>query len=338
LSEVTRPDGQTVTFEYDPLGRRISKRFLHNITRWVWDGDKPLHEWCETTADIPSQQPASLITWIFEANSFAPTAKLTQENSYSIVCDHLGTPFAMYNSQGNLTWQMQLDNYGAVRQGKGQAQDCPFRYQGQYEDVETGLYYNRFRYYSPEEGMYISQDPLGLASGVLNLYSYVSDVNSLIDVYGLYPLWDPITMRWRDSVTGRFQVRPTDLLKTEPGEAFFWSGRTNGIGGADIAEKIARSENGTTLEMLIEKHGIVMPAWDPSNPINTREWTLMPGGYAEGVSGSARGVIGEDLRPGNIWEGEEIKKLKSNPRVTDIVTIDPATQARQTIYTACPKV
>ena len=47
--------------------------------------------------------------------------------------------------------------------------DCPFRYQGQYEDSETGLYYNRFRYYSPDEGMYISQDPIRRA-GISRLY------------------------------------------------------------------------------------------------------------------------------------------------------------------------
>ena len=62
--------------------------------------------------------------------------------------------------------------------------DCPFRYQGQYEDSETGLYYNRFRYYSPEEGMYISQDPIGLLGGN-NLYGYVSDTNYWVDTFGL---------------------------------------------------------------------------------------------------------------------------------------------------------
>jgi RHS repeat-associated protein len=41
---------------------------------------------------------------------------------------------------------MALDTYGGVRQGKGWAKDCPFRYQGQYVDTETGLYYNRFHY------------------------------------------------------------------------------------------------------------------------------------------------------------------------------------------------
>ncbi|WP_407277444.1 RHS repeat-associated core domain-containing protein [Tenacibaculum maritimum] len=57
----------------------------------------------------------------------------------------------------------------------------PFRYQGQYEDVETGLYYNRFRYYSPDTGTYISKAPIGLAGDMPNMYSYVPDVNSWVD-------------------------------------------------------------------------------------------------------------------------------------------------------------
>ena len=60
----------------------------------------------------------------------------------------------------------------------------PFRYQGQYEDIETGLYYNRFRYYSPESDTYISQDPIRLAGG-LAFYGYVMDCNGWIDPWGL---------------------------------------------------------------------------------------------------------------------------------------------------------
>jgi len=60
-----------------------------------------------------------------------------------------------------------------------------FRYQGQYEDIETGLYYNRYRYYDANSGTYISQDPIGLASGEPNFYSYVNDSNSYIDPFGL---------------------------------------------------------------------------------------------------------------------------------------------------------
>jgi RHS repeat-associated protein len=91
----------------------------------------------------------------------------------------------MYDAKGEKTWEAQLDIYGRVRTFVGRSlSDCPFRYQGQYEDEETGLYYNRFRYYDPSIGSYISQDPIGLAGGN-RLYGYVHDPNSWIDEFGL---------------------------------------------------------------------------------------------------------------------------------------------------------
>ena len=41
----------------------------------------------------------------------------------------------------------------------------PLRFQGQYADGETGLHYNRFRYYAPSNGRFVHQDPIGLANG-----------------------------------------------------------------------------------------------------------------------------------------------------------------------------
>ncbi|MDO6819023.1 RHS repeat-associated core domain-containing protein [Zobellia sp. 1_MG-2023] len=79
--------------------------------------------------------------------------------------------------------------YGKVRKlVEGDVDDCPFRYQGQYEDAETGLYYNRFRYYAADTGTYLSQDPIGLHSGEPNFYSYVNDSNSWVDSLGLMPI------------------------------------------------------------------------------------------------------------------------------------------------------
>lgn len=158
LVKVTRPDGYAVTFAYDALGRRVSKRFRGRATKWVWDGDVPLHEWHELEVGPGAGAAQELATWLFEDGSFAPAAKLTAAGAHSVVCDHLGT-------------------------------------QGQYEDVETGLYYNRFRYYDPETGQYASQDPAGLKSRVYNLYAYTANPNAIIDPFGLdwnYVLVDKI--------------------------------------------------------------------------------------------------------------------------------------------------
>ena len=91
----------------------------------------------------------------------------------------------MDDVEGSTIWSAQHNCYGQIENLVGKAKDCPFRYPEQYEDVETGLYYNRFRYYSPEEGMYISQDPIGIITGTINLYSYVTNLNIYVDVLGL---------------------------------------------------------------------------------------------------------------------------------------------------------
>ncbi|MEY1239969.1 RHS repeat domain-containing protein, partial [Providencia manganoxydans] len=61
---------------------------------------------------------------------------------------------------------------------------CHFRFAGQFEDNETGLYYNRFRYYDKDSGQYISPDPIGLLGG-FNPYGYVHDPVGFIDPFGL---------------------------------------------------------------------------------------------------------------------------------------------------------
>ena len=98
----------------------------------------------------------------------------------------------MYDSDGNRTWSCDLDSYGRVRKFTGRLADCPWRYQGQYEDEETGLYYNRFRYFDPNTGNYISQDPIGLAGNNPTLYAYVSNPNSWLDILGLDATYYPL--------------------------------------------------------------------------------------------------------------------------------------------------
>ena len=200
LSGVRTPDGKTVWFGYDALGRRVSKTVGGRVHRFGWDGNVMLHEWDIGEANRPklvtdetgreeydgAEKPESLVTWVYDGESFTPVAKVADGERYTIVHDHLGTPMQAYDSGGNLVWEMLLDVYGEVRECHGDRLLVPFRYQGQYEDEETGLYYNRFRYYSPQMGMYISSDPIGLAGNNPTMYGYVKDVNIWIDEFGWY--------------------------------------------------------------------------------------------------------------------------------------------------------
>ena len=170
------------------------------VHRFGWDGNVVLHEWDTDEALRPrlvtdetgreeydgTEKPEGLVTWVYDGTSFTPVAKVTDGERYTIVHDYLGTPTQAYDSKGELVWEMLLDVYGKVEKCHGDRTLVPFRYQGQYEDEETGLYYNRFRYYSPDMGMYISSDPIGLAGNNPTLYGYVLDVNTWLDVWGLY--------------------------------------------------------------------------------------------------------------------------------------------------------
>ena len=199
MKAVKNPQGEIIYFEYDALGRRKAKIVKDRIYRYVWDGNLLLHEWCYPLSERPNlvvnedgllsydkPEPLSedLITWIYDQDKFTPSAKLVNGQYYSIISDYLGTPVQAYNDAGKKVWDAELDIYGKILNLSGDRDFVPFRYQGQYEDVETGLYYNRFRYYDPESGNYVSKDPIGLEGG-LSHYSYVIDVNLWLDVFGL---------------------------------------------------------------------------------------------------------------------------------------------------------
>ena len=60
----------------------------------------------------------------------------------------------------------------------------PFRLQNQYYDSETGLHYNFFRYYKPDAGRFVNQDPIGLIGGA-NLYAFAPNGQDCLDPLGL---------------------------------------------------------------------------------------------------------------------------------------------------------
>ncbi|WP_349335652.1 RHS repeat-associated core domain-containing protein [Delftia sp. DS1230] len=100
-------------------------------------------------------------------------------------CDYLGTPMALTDQRGLVTWAAKLDPWGNVLQEYNpQGIHQAIRLLGQHHDRETGLYYNRHRYYDPVVGSYINQDPIGLMGGV-NFFTYPSNPLLGIDPTGL---------------------------------------------------------------------------------------------------------------------------------------------------------
>ncbi|WP_193393205.1 RHS repeat-associated core domain-containing protein, partial [Bacteroides fragilis] len=192
LAKVVRPDKREVEFTYDALGRRLSKSFGTTVTRWMWNGNVPLHQWKQRREYSVMEdrwntdtERRDMTVWLFDEESFVPMAMLREGRSYSILTDQLGTPTEAYDAEGNEVWSRVLDMDGNVIEETGNKGMVPFLFQGQYYDRETGLAYNRFRYYDPKMGMYVSQDPIGLGGGILNLYGYVDDTNAWSDVLGL---------------------------------------------------------------------------------------------------------------------------------------------------------
>jgi RHS repeat-associated protein len=90
----------------------------------------------------------------------------------------------MADADGKARWSATTSIYGELRNVIGERHACPFRWPGQYEDAETGLYYNRFRYYDADSGQFASQDPIGLAGGT-RLFGYAKDPTTAIDPWGL---------------------------------------------------------------------------------------------------------------------------------------------------------
>ncbi|PKA73054.1 RHS repeat-associated protein [Pseudomonas baetica] len=104
-------------------------------------------------------------------------------------CDHLGTPQELTDENGDIAWSAQYSAWGEIREqsqasGRQPGLSNPIRFQGQYHDHETGLYYNRFRYYDPAVGRFISKDPAGYEGG-LNLFVYAPNPLGWIDPLGL---------------------------------------------------------------------------------------------------------------------------------------------------------
>ncbi|WP_437539841.1 RHS repeat-associated core domain-containing protein [Sorangium sp. So ce726] len=195
LESVTTPEGERVEFRYDPFGRRVEKRVgkapasaleafrPRSMTRFVWDGDVLVHE-IARRAQAEGDPVVEVKTYCFEDDGFAPVAHRDGGGWFHYVNDPIGTPERLVDERGEVACELRREAWGRTEAVQGEGTTTAIRFPGQYEDPETGLCYNRFRYYDSDAGRFISPDPLGLA-GESKTYAYAPNTLLWLDPYGL---------------------------------------------------------------------------------------------------------------------------------------------------------
>ncbi|MEB2363171.1 MAG: hypothetical protein HUU41_03270 [Bryobacteraceae bacterium] len=173
------------TAEYDPFGRRIRKSSSAETVEFYWDGERLAAEVSSTglLRIYVYAHPEALVPQFFleydglDANPEAPAR-------YFLFTNQIGAPERVEDDSGRTAWQAEIRAYGQCHVDPDSTIELALRFPGHYYDRETGLHYNRHRYYSPELGRYLHPDPIDLAGG-LNLYAYTSQPLNLVDVDGL---------------------------------------------------------------------------------------------------------------------------------------------------------
>ena len=207
-AEIFKKDGtkETWSYTYDALGRRIGKGRLKdsqevsddldNQTRFVWDGSHLLQE----------IHPDSRYTYIYaDQESYEPLAQVrdwttkdgeSRQQIHYFHCDQIGIPREMTDKDGNLLWFGNYTGWGRLKEETKVTDSAyqPFRLQNQYADRETGLHYNFFRYYEPDAGRFVNQDPIKLSGGD-NLYQFAPSAQRWIDVLGLLKVYRYMSLR-----------------------------------------------------------------------------------------------------------------------------------------------
>jgi len=177
LKQVTLPNGTVVNYKYDALGRRIQRTTSAGADeRYVYDGENVVQDLNSSSSVVTSYlNGPGLDNHLRQTNA-------TTGVSY-FLSDHLGSTVGLTDSSANLVEQITYDSFGNhVASGRTR-----YTYTGRERDADTGLMYYRARFYDPQVGRFINEDPIGLDGGI-NPYAYVgNNPVSFIDPSGLCP-------------------------------------------------------------------------------------------------------------------------------------------------------
>ncbi len=154
----------TITYTYDPAGRRIKKNVVGSyIVKYVYDGGQVIAEYDDSTL---------LRKYIYGARVDEPVCMLENPASdgidvadnnatYYYHFDGLGSVVALSNSNGDSCQSYEYSAYGQVAASDPNFLANPYMFTGRRFDIETGLYYYRARYYNPHIGRFMQTDPVG---------------------------------------------------------------------------------------------------------------------------------------------------------------------------------
>jgi len=213
------------TYTYDPFGRRTSKQqfgadgTITEQTQFTWDGDQLIEQTHTTTTTNTNSDGANtgntggeseVTTWEYLPDTWQPISQTVittnDQQFYAIITDLVGTPTDLVTPDGRrVAWtNAEATLWGAPHRlgntaTKSRA-NCPLRFPGQYADYETGLHYNRHRYYNPTTARYTTPDPLGLTPAPAP-HNYTPNPTRWTDPLGLTPC-DPANLQWDEANGG----------------------------------------------------------------------------------------------------------------------------------------
>jgi RHS repeat-associated protein len=152
----------TVTYGYDGFGRRVRKTVNGVATRYLVEGDRVLVELDNSWAPVAK--------YSYYPGVDRPHAMQRNGTTYYYTQDAQANVTGLLNATGGIVHQYNYTPYGEAQGGYGNIVD-PYQYKGREWDAEARLYYMRARYYDPQLGRFISEDPIGIAGG-LNVYAF----------------------------------------------------------------------------------------------------------------------------------------------------------------------
>jgi RHS repeat-associated protein len=161
------------TFQYDPLGRRVTKTIISSTTNYLYDGANPVQELSGSTVT------ANLLTGLGVDERFTRT---DSSATGTFLTDALGSTLALTNSSASTLASYTFDPFG--NSATSGSSSNTYEYTGR-ENDGTGVYFYRNRYYSPALQRFVSEDPTEFSGGI-NFYAYaLNSPLSFIDPTGL---------------------------------------------------------------------------------------------------------------------------------------------------------